>query len=68
MFIRTDNPLADFDAYEWEREKQLKRRPKCDHCKEHIQDDYLYEIQGELICEECLEKHYRKHTEDFEQE
>lgn len=63
---RTDNPIADFDAYEWEREKQLAKRPKCDICGEPIQDDYLYEIQGELICEECLEKHYRKAAEDYE--
>ena len=28
-------------------------------------DDYLYDIDGVLICEECLEQNFRKRIEDY---
>lgn len=53
----------------WERrevqlEKELALRPVCGYCDEHIQGEYCYEVNGELICEECMEDHFRKATED----
>lgn len=54
---RTDNPLADFANYEWEREKELAQRPICSECGEHIQEKYAYRIDGKLICEICMNEH-----------
>ena len=63
------------DAYEaWERhdaeqERWLQRRPVCNVCGEHIQDDHLFDIDGDLVCEECLkdymEEHYKQSTEKY---
>lgn len=61
----TDDPIADFDRYEAEREAQLDRLPKCDICGEPIQDDYLYDINGDIFCEECLKGKFRKSVEDY---
>lgn len=47
-----------------EQEAQLSRLPKCSHCGEVIQDEYLYEVCGELICEACMEE-YRKPVTKF---
>ena len=47
-------------------EAKIENRPKCDICGERIQDDYCFELGGELICEDCLNKHFRKWTEDYE--
>lgn len=58
----TDDPVADFDAYDRENHIWLKKRPICIHCHEHIQDEYAYMIDGEWVCEGCL-KHYRKLVE-----
>ena len=66
MNSRTDNPLADFDQWENEQEKWLRKRPKCDCCGRPITDDYCFEMGGDIICEECLNKAFRKWTEDFE--
>lgn len=63
---RTDDPLADFDSYEWKCERKLHRRPKCDICGEYIQGDYLFDMGGELHCEECHEREYRKDVTDYE--
>ena len=59
------------DAYDlWkQRERQeqkwLDSRPKCDHCNRPIQDEKLCDFDGTLICFECVENHYTKHTEDY---
>lgn len=60
--IRTDNPLADFNANEWEKEKALAELPKCDLCERPI-DDHYYNINGEIVCEECLEKNFKQAVE-----
>lgn len=62
---RTDDPLADFAANEWEKEKAAELLPECDYCGEKIFDEYCYEINGEYICEDCLNAHFRKLTMDL---
>lgn len=59
----TDNPLADFNRHDAEQQEWLESRPKCSCCEEPIQDDYLYEIDGEYICEDCLNSEYRKRVD-----
>lgn len=63
------------DAYEaWERhdaeqEKWLQSRPVCSECGEHIQEEHLFDIDGDLVCEGCLndymKKHYKQPTERY---
>lgn len=54
-FIRTDNPLHDFNRWDEEFEEWLEKQPICDECGEHIQDEYLYEIGNIRYCENCIE-------------
>ena len=61
----TDDPIADFHRYDAEKQAELDKRPTCHECGEKIQEDFCYEINGECICERCLNKNHRKHTEDF---
>ena len=56
----TDDPVADYDAYDAAQERKLDKLPRCSECNEPIQDDYLYEINDEYICEDCMKEHYRK--------
>lgn len=65
MNYRTDDPIADFDRYDAEQERQLKKFPQCDCCGKHITDDYFYNIDGTYICETCLTDDYRVKTEDY---
>lgn len=57
-----------WEAHDREQEKRLQSRPVCDVCGEHIQDEYLFEIGSDYVCEECLldymKENYRKSTED----
>lgn len=59
------------DNYElWQRNEQrledeLAKCPVCAWCGEPIQEEYLYEVNGELLDEICMDKLYRKQTSDF---
>ena len=61
----TDDPVKDYDRYAEEQDKQLKKMPVCSYCDEHIQDEHLYEINDEVICEECINQNFRKNVEDY---
>lgn len=63
----TNDPVADFMAHDAELERKLERLPECDYCGEAITDDYYFEINDDVICEGCLNGHYRKAVEDYVQ-
>lgn len=62
---RTNDPLADFQRWDSDRERALTKLPKCSECDEYIQDDKYYDINDEPVCIRCLEKNHRKWTDDF---
>lgn len=62
----SNDPISDFHRYDNEQEKKLARLPRCSECDKHIYpDEYLFEINDELICEECLNNNHRKNVEDY---
>jgi formylmethanofuran dehydrogenase subunit E len=61
----TDNPVLDAMRYDAERQAEMDRLPRCCECGEPITDDYCYEINDSLICTECMERNYKKDTDDF---
>lgn len=54
-----------FEAHEAEQERWLDKLPRCSECGEAIQDEYLYEINGELVCPDCMEENHRKWVDDY---
>jgi formylmethanofuran dehydrogenase subunit E len=55
----TDDPVRDFENYDREMARRIARLPVCAECREHIQSEDLYDINGELYCEECMHNHKR---------
>ena len=55
---RTDDPLADFDRYEQDREAELEKLPECAYCGEKITDAYAFHIDGEWYHKDCFESEY----------
>ena len=60
----TDDPVADFERYDAEREGAMALLPSCSCCGKQIQEEHCYEIDG-IICENCLIEYFRKDTTDF---
>lgn len=58
---------SQWEYHDWEQEQQRMQRPVCEdpRCKKHIQDDHYFLIEGEILCEDCMIRRYRKNTEDF---
>ena len=53
-------------AHEAEKEAWLDRRPKCERCRKPIQDDYLFDVDGKIYCEDCMNEKFRHSSEDYE--
>ena len=47
-------------AHEAEQEAWLSERLVCEYCGRPIQEDYFYEINGDILCEKCLNRNFRK--------
>lgn len=60
----TDDPVADYERYSADQERELDRLPRCSECGEPIQDEYCYLINDEAICESCMKENHRVFTED----
>ena len=54
---------------ERERERRLARLPICEgfRCGKRIQDEDYYDVDGEILCEECMNEKYRKDTDKYMQ-
>lgn len=58
----SDDPARDFDRWDREQEKKRAMLPICENpkCKKRIHDDYYFVIDGEILCERCMNDRYRK--------
>ena len=58
----------NYSQWEWQdrqQEKARERLPVCDKCRERIDEDYYFDIGGEILCYYCMIEKYRKNTEDY---
>ena len=49
--------LAEFEA---EVDRLAKQVPVCSRCDKPVAEDFYFEINGEVICAECLDKYFRR--------
>ncbi len=53
----------NYSQWEWHErglEQRLKHRPVCEYCDNPVQDDHYYDIDGTLVCQDCLDAYFRK--------
>ena len=65
MFPLTDDPHRDFDRHEAELQRQLDRLPKCGYCREPIQDEHAFVINGKCYCTQCINDYHRIRVADY---
>ena len=56
----TDDPVRDFLRHDHEQHKHLEGLPECAECGEVITDEEAYYINGEWVCEACVETYRRE--------
>lgn len=52
--------LSLWEAHDAEQERQLARMPQCADCDNPIQEEEAYYINGEWICERCMDSYKRE--------
>lgn len=65
MFYYSGDPVADYNSYCDEQEKEEAKLPVCDVCGETIYDEFCYDIDGDIFCEKCMKDNFRRRTEDL---
>lgn len=57
------------DAYLHMREdaeaRYMRALPTCEGCGEKIEDEFLFDIDGRLYCEDCANDLFRRCTENY---
>jgi hypothetical protein len=61
----TGDPVRDYDRYYEDQEKEMEKYPECAVCGKRITDDFLYYIEEDIYCEECMKDNFRRPTDDF---
>jgi hypothetical protein len=64
-YFRHGDPLDDFDRLDRKQAEYEARLPVCDECKQRIYEDNYFDIEGEILCEECMKNRYQRSTEDY---
>lgn len=54
-----------WEAHDREQEKELEKLPVCEICGKPIQDENLYLINDEFVCPACLDRDFKKRTDDY---
>ena len=68
LLIMTDDPERDADRYMAAQDLLLARRPQCDCCEKHIQDETAFHyVTSKIdiwICPDCVEENTEYIEED----
>lgn len=61
----TNDPARDWDRYCDMEDEYRESRPVCDHCGEHILDDFYFVLpfgdNGQtILCGDCLDNDYKE--------
>lgn len=63
--MRTPDNYDQWVKHDLEEQRWLKRLPRCCYCREAIQDEDLFDLDGTLYHMECAEHEFKKRTEDY---
>lgn len=64
-YFRFGDPERDFDRLDRRQAEAEARLPVCDECKQRIYEENYFDIEGEILCEECMRNRYQRSTEDY---
>lgn len=65
MMFFSDDPISDAERYTSERCKS-EHFPICSDCGCTIDfDDHYYNVEGDILCDDCLDERYKKDVNDY---
>ena len=61
---RSGSPLFDYAMWDKEQQEWEAKLPHCECCGEPI-DDRVWNIVGEILCDDCAREKYMRDVEDY---
>jgi formylmethanofuran dehydrogenase subunit E len=55
-----------WESHERDQEQWFQNRLVCEDCHKPIQDDFHFEVEGDILCEDCMNHRYRKEDVDYD--
>lgn len=59
-YFRSNDPDVDFTRRDNEQTERMRNLRRCCDCHKAIQDDYYFEIYGDIYCEKCVVDNFRR--------
>ena len=59
-YFRSADPDIDFLRYDRQQAQAMSQLRRCDGCGKAIQDDYYFEVYGDILCEKCMNERFRQ--------
>jgi formylmethanofuran dehydrogenase subunit E len=66
MSFYSDDPVRDAERYDRYQARRERQYPCCDCCGYRIAEGNYYDINGEIMCLECLTENYGKKVENYD--
>lgn len=64
MVYYSDNPARDFARRDADQQAWEDSLPHCECCGEPL-DEYVWNIDDQILCDDCAREKYRRDVEDF---
>lgn len=71
MIYMYEDPAMDWDAYIADKKAEMEneqddepKRPICSHCGHPIIDEYMFVINGNYFCEDCVSDEFGIYTDE----
>lgn len=60
-----EDNYSQWEAKTRREEQWLEKRPVCFYCGEPVQEDHYFDINDEVVCQDCLDAHFRKDIDEY---
>lgn len=64
-YFRHGDPHDDFGELDAKEARYYARLPKCERCKATIEEEDYFDIDGEILCEDCVKEKYQRKCHDY---
>ena len=60
--FRSGDPVADYGRWDKAQQEWEAKLPHCECCNTPI-DDYVWVIEGEVLCDDCAREKYQRRVD-----
>ena len=62
----SDDPVRDAERYDRYQAQREREYPCCEYCGTRMTEGQYFDINGDIICLDCLKENYGKKVENYD--